>query len=340
VVAGQSLFQESRAANFIKALPRNRVVITPPLPNNRNSPDMAPSSRQQPALSHFQARLPTLLYSPHSNMRSGSPSQNTLKLPPSALKPWRSFSTLVSDTLLPLQQLPIITSSTLPHEPLANERMLVGNENGVRESFKRNIGDVLLPIQDLLAANDMDGRLYFADPEVGPATCWKSETVAKGITTMPNVAGVFTSPEIVRKTQQGDRDLDALAVVGEVKTPWTTTWLSYDFFGGRASGQANRDKKVLAQGIGQLVQYMDDAHLTYGFYTNYVATVFIRRRTEEEFLVSPPAFWNDSSDNSHPTVRMCFLALARWIRDPLNRSFPKQTGPKLVGSSTQGFSVC
>jgi hypothetical protein len=84
--------------------------------------------------------------------------------------------------------------------------MLVGNENGVRESFKRNIGDVLLPIQDLLAANDMDGRLYFADPEVGPATCWKSETEAKGITTMPNVVGVFTSPEIVRKTQQGDTD--------------------------------------------------------------------------------------------------------------------------------------
>jgi hypothetical protein len=41
--------------------------------------------------------------------------------------------------------------------------MLVGNRNGVLESFKRNIDDVLLPVQGLLGTNR---RLYFADPEV------------------------------------------------------------------------------------------------------------------------------------------------------------------------------
>jgi hypothetical protein len=222
--------------------------------------------------------------------------------------------------------------------------MLVGNENGVRESFKRNIGDVVLQIQDLLAVSDVGGRLYFADPEVAPAACWKDETEANRIPTMPNVVGVFTSPEWVERALDEEVELDILAAVGEVKTPWMTEWLSDDVFGGRSSGMANGDREVLAQCLGQLAQYMDDAHLTYGFYTNYVATVFIRRRTEEEFLVSPPVFWNDSPDGDDdcediPSVRMCFLALARWIRDPLNRVFPKQTGPALVSSYAEGFSV-
>jgi hypothetical protein len=52
-------------------------------------------------------------------------------------------------------------------------------------------------------------------------------------------------------------------------------------------------------------------------------------------------FWNDSPygndcGEEFPIVRMCFLALARLIRDPLNRVFPKQIGPALVGSSIQG----
>jgi len=302
----------------------------------RMPPGQTPS-QQQPALSHLVAHLPTLLYAPHSNIRSGSPSQSSLRLPASALKPWPSFFMLISDTLLPFRQLPLLTTSTLPQEPIANERMLVGNENGVRESFKRNIGDVVLQIQDLLAASDDGGRLYFADPEVAPAACWKNETEANRIPTMPNVVGVFTSPEWVKGALDGGVELDILAAVGEVKTPWTTEWLSDDVFGGRSSGKANGDGEVLAQCLGQLAQYMDDAHLRYGFYTNYVATVFIRRRTEDEFLVSPPVFWNDSC--YIPTVRMCFLALARWIRDPLNRVFPKQTGPALVSSYAQGFSV-
>jgi len=81
----------------------------------------------------------------------------------SALKPWPSFFPLVSDTLLPLQNLPIISTGNLSRGPRVKELMLVGNRNGVLESFKRNIDDVLLPVQGLLGANQ---RLYFADPEV------------------------------------------------------------------------------------------------------------------------------------------------------------------------------
>jgi len=214
--------------------------------------------------------------------------------------------------------------------------MLVGNRNGVLESFKRNIDDVLLPVQGLLGTNR---RLYFADPEV--TACGKSETEWKGTTTIPDVAAVFTSSEWVQKALRGEKEPDIVAAVGVVRTPWTTEWLSDDVFGSRDPENAGGEQAVLVHHMGQLAQYMDDARVTYGFYTNYVATVFIRRRTEEEFLVSPPVFWNDSPygndrGEEFPSVRMCFLALARWIRDPLNRVFPKQIGPALVGSSIQG----
>jgi len=79
--------------------------------------------------------------------------------------------------------------------------MLVCNDNGVCESFKRNVGDVLMSIQDLLAAYDEDGRLFFADPEVGMTASWRTEKVVKGTMTMPNMAAVYTSPERVQNVQ-------------------------------------------------------------------------------------------------------------------------------------------
>ena len=86
-----------------------------------------------------------------------------------------------------------------------------------------------------------------------------------------------------------DREPDILAAVGEVKTLKTTDWLLNDAFGNRPNTPIT-NAEAFKEFMGQLVRYMDESHMTYGFYTNYVATVFIRRRTEEEILESPPVF--------------------------------------------------
>jgi hypothetical protein len=52
--------------------------------------------------------------------------------------------------------------------------MLVGNPTGVHESFKESTGDVLLHTQGLLATDDKDRRLYFAELEIGAIASGKS----------------------------------------------------------------------------------------------------------------------------------------------------------------------
>jgi hypothetical protein len=146
-----------------------------------------------------------------------------------------------------------------------------------------------MSMQDLLAAYDEDGRLFFADPEVGMTTSWRTEKEVKGTMTMPNMAAVYTSPVRVQKVQRVDGEPDILAAVGEVKTLKTTDWLFNNVFGNRPNISII-NTEAFNEFMGQLVRYMDESYMTYGFYTNYGATVIIHRRTEEVILESPPVF--------------------------------------------------
>lgn len=290
--------------------------------------------------------LPPLKQYDHSSSSTVSESLSRKhELNPEMLEPWTSFATEVADSQPAFQDL-ILTG--VPHPP-PRENYPVANEFSVQARFAHNAGVVgVNPIFERLpTANRPLRRPVLGDC---PATALSSlDDLEANSRRRPDFGLVRMCLPSAGPSVDSPYSSDILVVPGEAKTPWTTVNLLEDLFCKRPGDRlvapatgigesithvtkvntAEQHGMWLARRFGQLVRYMDDAKLRYGFFTNYEATVFVRRISNDLFQVSPPIMRWDNGTQA-PSVRQCFLALAQWTESEFNRTWPVRIGLPLA----------
>ncbi|PWY84593.1 hypothetical protein BO94DRAFT_566707 [Aspergillus sclerotioniger CBS 115572] len=163
------------------------------------------------------------------------------------------------------------------HVPLTGdqtENHVIGSELGLTGRFSKHVSDA---VTKALSVTHLSG-LKFGDYQALPNR--EADSV----------------PDVVMLTLP---DADAVAV-GKLKTYWTVNLGRYSIRRGYM------DLLPLQPHLGQLVQYMRQNGLKFGFLSTYKATVFVRRTAPFLFEITLPI--NEKATG--PTLRQCFLAFA------------------------------
>ncbi|KAH1290382.1 hypothetical protein KXX30_006098 [Aspergillus fumigatus] len=154
-----------------------------------------------------------------------------------------------------------------------NEHYHVGNELGLTGRFNKYVCD---PVAKVLSVTE-HAHLTFGDFQAAVHTQCSD---------VPDVV-VLSVPK-----------LDVIAV-GELKPVWTVLLEEYPV----NEGPANI--VPMQPHFGQLVSYMRNNRLKYGFLSTYRSTVFVRRTDDFRFELSLPI----DEQATNPSLRQCFVAV-------------------------------
>ncbi|KAJ5186504.1 hypothetical protein N7449_011268 [Penicillium cf. viridicatum] len=182
---------------------------------------------------------------------------------------------------------PSLLGWSLQSRRVDTEFVAIGDEHGLQGRFQQSVGQV---VGSVLNAQNI--AVKFGD--------FKSADIASvypGYTLTPDVALISTDPV----------DINQIKAVGELKSPWVN---EHKF---KKYPTAQRKAKLFAQLIG----YMLDLQLRYGFMSNYDGTVFLRQVfkngewvVEYSPVVEASFDGSDTMGNEPPSLRQCFAYLS------------------------------
>jgi hypothetical protein len=221
------------------------------------------------------------IQSPLPPLREGSNRTRSSALKPleflGRLTPWPDFETAVWNTYISETW----RTPTLTHRPksgyerfnLVHEHILVGDEHGVQERMKQNVGQVM---NSIFAAQGMN--IAFSDFKCASTNYRRIQDMA--------VIDVSGQP----------------LLVGEIKSPWIDAHNMNDF----------RGESAYKHVFGQIADYMYDQQLMYGFLSTYEYTIFLKQvrvNNQWQLQFSDPIPFDavSSPQNGTVSVRQCFF---------------------------------
>lgn len=263
-------------------------------------------------------RLPDL--NTRKNFRTRHPSTSPYKLTLHQLKEWSSFPTDVKNELRAQSPLgePLKAYKTI-HEYMHHR---TGSEMCVQAGY------VTFVSQAINEAFEKAGlAMRMGDFETGKSSIRGSKIQGR----KPDLVIWETKDKTIR-------------VVIEIKTPWTMEGLEgksrRKFLAARLGivillFKSLREHWLNLLPLGQVARYMDDLHCSYGVFTTYNSTWFVRRIDDGTFEVTEPIkasmFSAPSSTSKVPriSVKECFYFIAKMALSEKS-VYPNRVGKKLV----------
>ena len=189
------------------------------------------------------------------------------------IAPWTSFKAGVLASMLPSGG--NVIDHSLKGRDIKLEQVYVADETGVQGRFQQAVGHVIGAVSE---ARGLDIR--FAD----------FKSAGRQYRKTPDVAIVSRGTPVTLKA------------VGELKVPWIEA---------HELGEKYHDLDDLRVTIGQVVEYMIDLKVPYGFHSTYDQTIFLRHiqirgswRLEYSCVI-------DNNKTTDVSVKQCFWYLAR-----------------------------
>ncbi|RPA75871.1 hypothetical protein BJ508DRAFT_331677 [Ascobolus immersus RN42] len=220
----------------------------------------------EPANEQLKRALPTILQ--RSSKTQGISSTRGVYICENYVSEWQGFEQEVGAYISATD-----LSFEVPAETCEVEKVLVGNESSLVGRFLQNIGVPLGRVMSVLSSQD----LLFGDAYSGTLNLSKS---------IPDIVLLRQSDGVV-------------TLVGEIKPFWLLALETMD-------PAEPRSLSALFGPLGQLVRYMFDTKLLFGFLSTYNATIFVRRTERFRFEISRPILAAGTS----PSVRQCFAYVA------------------------------
>ncbi|KAI9039399.1 uncharacterized protein KD926_009413 [Aspergillus affinis] len=177
----------------------------------------------------------------------------------------------------------------------------VANELGVQG---RLVNNALHPIGELASLLNLGIR--FGDSQYGINSVLvegdaqkKGETKKEAKRNRGQQQAVAAGDKLVPDVVVADIKIHAIRILGEVKTFW------------RFEPKKGRTwEEFIADKMGQLTRYMDDSYATYGFFSIYERTWFLKRVGENKFALSPAIDFKAKPSATDVSIRECFFAIA------------------------------
>ena len=202
-----------------------------------------------------------------------------------ALKKWTGFRQDVQDRMLDFPPDKTVIDYHHQSRDLREEEVYVADETGVQGRFQQSVGQILGTV---LGSQEVNIR--FGD----------SKSAGTKYQKIPDVAIVSRDTPAIYKA------------VGELKTPWVEAHKLTRRYG---------KEKALRAVIGQVVEYMIDEKVRFGFHSTYQETIFLRciQAGSEWRIEYSPIF-------DRASVRRCFwhFSLLAAEARPLRAHPPKR----------------
>lgn len=206
------------------------------------------------------------------------------------LEEWPDFMRDVENSMREFPHSQRAVDFGLQSRDIRLERVYVADETGLQGRFEQAVGQVLGAVFQVL---DVD--LRFGD----------SKSAGTGYEKIPDVALMSISPEWALS------NIPVHKALGEIKTPWVSA---------HSIASAYETEWKLGALIGQIVEYMIDEEVPYGFHTTYVETIFLQRvEVDGEWTVQySPVIGKD-------LAKQCFWHLAMLAKDGVRIPKPSDT---------------